>query len=226
MAELEKILKKAIILRDIAGENIYDSGKFQHSKRKTVELICHNGHAWPKDLHFPQSREVHIYVWRYLGSNPWRAISGLAPGTTTAPVDQFALQDGRTYMTQQAHERLQAICAKQGNPELTDRAFGEGHAASIEAKARNGWYPKASLLPDVQKACVHGHGGLWNSMTYDVREVVSIDMKACYQASFQGIGEAKHYFERFGHPTHCMTRVAINGPLPIDIGTGFAEVQE
>ena len=37
---------------------------------------------------------------------------------------------------------------------------------------------------------------------------------------------AKPYFERFGHPTHRMTRVAINGPLPNDIGTGFAEVQE
>ena len=63
-------------------------------------------------------------------------------------------------------------------------------------------------------------------MGYDTREVTSIDMKACYPASFQAMGEAKPYFERFGHPTHCMTRVAINGSLPKDIGTGFAEVQE
>ena len=63
-------------------------------------------------------------------------------------------------------------------------------------------------------------------MGYDMREVTSIDMKACYPASFQGMGEAKPYFERFGHPTHRMTRVAINGPLPKDIGTGFAEVLE
>ncbi|MEW8689054.1 MAG: hypothetical protein AB2556_24810 [Candidatus Thiodiazotropha sp.] len=61
VAELEKILKRAIILRDIAGENIYDiPGKYQGWHR-SVELIYHNGHAWPKDLHFPQSREVHIY---------------------------------------------------------------------------------------------------------------------------------------------------------------------
>ena len=66
----------------------------------------------------------------------------------------------------------------------------------------------------------------WSSMGYDTREVTSIDMKASYPASFQGIGEAKPYFERLGHPTHRMTRVAINGPLPKDIGTGFAEVQE
>ncbi|MEW8688901.1 MAG: hypothetical protein AB2556_24040 [Candidatus Thiodiazotropha sp.] len=37
------------------------------STRHKVELICYNGHAWPKDIHFPQSREVHIYegdVWQ------------------------------------------------------------------------------------------------------------------------------------------------------------------
>ena len=60
-------------------------------------------------------------------------------------------------------------------------------------------------------------------MSYDTREVA---MKACYPASFQGKGEAQSYFQRFGHPTHRMTRVAINGPLPKHIGTGFAEVQE
>ena len=40
------------------------------------------------------------------------------------------------------------------------------------------------------------------------------------------MGEAKPYFERFAHPTHHMTRVAINGVLTRDVGTGFAEVQE
>ena len=63
-------------------------------------------------------------------------------------------------------------------------------------------------------------------MDYNMRDVASIDMKACYPASFQGEGEAKPYFERFEHPTHRMTRVAINGPLPQNIGTGFAEVQK
>ena len=65
---------------------------------------------------------------------------------------------------------------------------------------KNGWRPTpASLLSDIEKACVeHGHGGLWNSMNYHTREVVSIDMKACYPASFRGMDEAKPYFERFG----------------------------
>ncbi|MEW8689386.1 MAG: hypothetical protein AB2556_26480, partial [Candidatus Thiodiazotropha sp.] len=123
------------------------------------------------------------------------------------------LPDGRTYRTREAHEKLQESCAKLGRPELAERTFGENHTASIVAKERNGWKPTpASLLPDIQKACVeHGHGGLWNSMGYDTREVVSIDMKACYPASFRGMGEAKPYFERFGHPTHRMVRVAING---------------
>ncbi|MEW8688799.1 MAG: hypothetical protein AB2556_23525 [Candidatus Thiodiazotropha sp.] len=142
-------------------------------------------------------------------------------------VNQFVLQDGRTYRTQGSHERLQATCDKLGNPELAERAFGENHGTSITAKEKNSWKPTpATLLPDIQKTCVeHGHGGPWNPMGYDSREV-SIDMKACYSASFQGMGEAKSYFERFGHPTHRMTRVAINGLLPKDIDTGFVEIQE
>ena len=63
-------------------------------------------------------------------------------------------------------------------------------------------------------------------MDYDTRDVVSIDMKACYPVSFQDIGEAKPYLERFVHPSHYMTRVAINGTLPRNVGTSFTEVQE
>ena len=237
VAELEKIMKRAITLKDIAGEAIYDSGKYGRGGdgyHRPIDLICHNGHAWSKDLHFPQSREVHLYD----EGNVWDAIQEATQDGPTAvwllgsnaerrlEVNQFVLQDGRTYRTQEAHERLQTICTSLGNPELANRAFGENHAASIMAKERNGWKPTpANLLDDIQKACVeHGHGGLWNSMEYDTRDITSIDMKACYPASFQGYGEAKPYFQRFGHPTHRMTRVAINGPLPENIGTGFAEV--
>ncbi|MEW8689186.1 MAG: hypothetical protein AB2556_25470, partial [Candidatus Thiodiazotropha sp.] len=237
VAELEKILKRAIILRDIAGEDIFNSGKYGrggNGGHRSVELICHNGHAWPKDLHFPQSREVHIYE-----GDARQAIREAIRGQVIAvwlpggqdrrfSVDQFVLQDGCTYRTREAHETLQAICAKLGNPELAERAFDKNHAASIVAKERNSWKPTpTNILPDIEKACVeHGHGGLWNSMNYDTREVVSINMKACYPASFQGMGEPKPYFERFGHPTHRMVHVAINGALPRDIGTGFAEIQE
>ena len=64
VAELETILKRAIVLRNIAGEDIYNSRKYQrggNGVRGKIELIVHNGHAWSKDLHFPHSREVHFY---------------------------------------------------------------------------------------------------------------------------------------------------------------------
>ena len=49
VADLEKILKRAIVLRDIAAEDIYNCGKYQRGGsgvRGKVELIIHNGHAW------------------------------------------------------------------------------------------------------------------------------------------------------------------------------------
>ena len=49
VAELERILKRAIILRDIAGEDIFNTGKYR-SRGADMELICYNGHAWSKDL--------------------------------------------------------------------------------------------------------------------------------------------------------------------------------
>ena len=105
VAELEKVLKRAIILRDIAGEDIYNSGKYQfggNAVRGKVELICHNGHAWPTDLHFPQSREVHIYE-----GDVWQAIREATHGEPLAvwllggqdrqlTVDQFVLQARET----------------------------------------------------------------------------------------------------------------------------------
>ena len=82
VAELEKILKRAIILRDIAGEDIFNSGKYGRSGNgghRSVELISHNCHSWPKDLHFPQSREVHIYE-----GSVWHAIQEVTQGEPLA----------------------------------------------------------------------------------------------------------------------------------------------
>ena len=153
MTVLEKILKREIVLRDIAGEDIYNSGKYQrgcNGVRGKVELIVHNGHAWSKDLHFPQSREVHFYdcdVWQAIrdatSSSPL-AVWLLGDHDRQPSIDQFVLQDGRAYRTQEAHERLQAICARLGNPELAERAFGENHAESIMAKEKNAWKPTPS----------------------------------------------------------------------------------
>ena len=74
VGELEMILKRAIILRDIAGKDIYNNGKYR-SCGADMELIVHNGHAWPKDLHFPKSREVHFYE-----GDVWQAIRGATHG--------------------------------------------------------------------------------------------------------------------------------------------------
>ena len=143
MAELKKILKRAIILRDIADEDIYSSGKYQRSGWKAVELIVHNGHAWSKDLHFPQCREVHFYegdVWqeiRYDTVSSPLAVLLLVGHDRQLSVDQLVQQDGRTCRTQEAHERLPAVCARLGNPELAERAFEENHAASVMAKEKN-----------------------------------------------------------------------------------------
>ena len=167
----------------------------------------------------PSGKSPRVSHWR---SGSWAVEAGGSLSTSSCSRTAAPIGRGRPTIDSRA------ICAGLGNPALADRAFGQNYAASIMAKEKNGWKPTpASLLPDIEKACVeHGHGGLWNSMNYHTREVVSIDMKACYPASFRGMGEAKPYFRRFGHPTHRMTPVAINGALPKDIGTGFAEVQE
>ena len=146
VARLEKILKRAIILRDVAGGFIYNSGRYQNEHRH-IEVICQNGHAWSKDLHFPQSREVRFYE-----GDIWQAIREATRGEPLAvwllggqerrlPAEQFVLQDGRTFRTQEAHRRLQATCAKLGYPEFADKAFGENNTASIIAKERNSWRP-------------------------------------------------------------------------------------
>ncbi|MEW8689015.1 MAG: hypothetical protein AB2556_24615 [Candidatus Thiodiazotropha sp.] len=87
VADLEQILKKSIVLRDIAGEDSFNSGKYQ-SSGADIELICHNRHAWPKDLLFHQSREVHIYegdFWQAI----WEATRGgrLRLGSWVAKTD-------------------------------------------------------------------------------------------------------------------------------------------
>ena len=87
--------------------------------------------------------------------------------------------------------------------------------AAHAARKRNAWKPtRTELLQDIQASCLeYNRGGLWNQK-YDRENIISVDMIACYPASFLGYGFAGEYFKRFGDPTHEMTRVAINGPLP------------
>ena len=82
------------------------------------------------------------------------------------------------------------------------------------------------MQDNIRQACVeHGHGGRWNAPNYQVGDVVCIDMKECYPASMRGQGEYSPWFKRFGHPTHHLVRVAVNGELLPDDITGFAQVR-
>ncbi|GCB74384.1 hypothetical protein scyTo_0003474 [Scyliorhinus torazame] len=172
VAELEKVLKRAIILRDIAGEDIYNSGKYQfggNGVRGKVELICHNGHAWSKDLHFPQSREVYIYegdVWqaiREATQDEPKAVWLLGGQDRSLTVDQFVIQDGRTYRRQEAYERLLKVSEDLGDESLAEKAFGENHAASTMAKKKNpGSRPRPTVLMTSRRL-------VWSMATADPR---------------------------------------------------------
>ena len=225
VAKLEKVLKRAIILRDIAGEDIYNSGKYGrggNGNHRPVELIVHSGHTWSRELHFPQSREVHFYE-----GNVWQVIREATQNEPTAvwvlggeqerqlSVDQFVLQDGHTYRTREAHERLQKVCDELGDPAIAERAFEVNHAASIVAKE------KESLEADLSRSSKRHPESLcrarprWslelNGLRYERR--CQHPHEDLLSRLLPGLGEAKPYFERFGHPTHRMTRAAINGRL-------------
>ena len=232
VAELEKILKRAIVLRDIVGKDIHNSGRYDrggNGGHRPIELIVHNGHAWSKDLYFPQSREVQFYE-----GDVWHAIRNATYGEPLAiwllgghdrqlSVDQFVLQKSRTYRTQEAHERLQAICT---SPSSSKKP-------SEKTKPQASWPRKRT--PGRQPQQPASSRTFRKLMWSTDRRALELDglryeghRQHRYEALLSDIlpGYGKPYFERFGHPTHHMTRVAINGALSRDVGTGFAEVLE
>ena len=232
---LGRILKRAIIIRDIAGVDLLNSGKKYRVNRLTpIEVVLHNGHAWGANLHFPQVEKSTFT--KVMCGRPSKKPLGISR-------KRFGFSVGTRYLLLTNSDSRMVVLTEHARPMkvLSERARCWHRrilrpwpsAPSVRTTLRASW-PKngtagsrpGPLEGDIQKACVeNGHGGLWSLMDYDTRDVVSIDMKSCFPASFQGEGEAKPYFERFGHPSHRMTRVAINGPLPQDIGTGFAQVR-
>ena len=105
--------------------------------------------------------------------------------------------------------------------------FGANHAGGKLANEINDWHPTPiSVHENIKQSCVeHGYGGRWNAPNYQVENVICIDMKECYPASMRGQGECSPWFKRFGHPTHHLVRVAVNGELPPDDIIGFAQVR-
>lgn len=76
---LEKVTKWAIIIKDIAGVDIYNICKYQSSRWNPINLIAHNGHSWEKDLCLPQLRTVHDYQ-----GDTWQAIKRVTQGKPIA----------------------------------------------------------------------------------------------------------------------------------------------
>ncbi|PKK67855.1 hypothetical protein RhiirC2_782991 [Rhizophagus irregularis] len=54
VAELEKILKRPIKLLDITHGTIFNSRKYRTGRFEEIEMVIHNGHAFPRNHHFPR----------------------------------------------------------------------------------------------------------------------------------------------------------------------------
>ena len=148
----------------------------------------------------------------------------------TETYDQFVRPNGELYRTETLHNKMKKTASEfsgeaggEDTEQLLTNCFTIPSVAAAFARIKNAWKPtRADFLPDIEASCVEfSHGGLWNTK-YDRERMISVDMVACYPASFLGYGECTEYFKRFGHTTHEMTRVAINGSLPDFDLTGLA----
>jgi hypothetical protein len=61
VAELKKILKRPIKLLDITHGTIFNSGKYRTGRFEEIEMVVHNGHAFPRNHHFLRDRMVEYY---------------------------------------------------------------------------------------------------------------------------------------------------------------------
>src|SRR6266480_924080 len=75
VAELEKILKRPITLHDITHGTIFNSGKYRTGRFEEIEMVVHNGHAFPRNHHFLRDRMVEYY-----NDNAWKAINKALQG--------------------------------------------------------------------------------------------------------------------------------------------------
>ncbi|CAG8818581.1 32452_t:CDS:2, partial [Racocetra persica] len=226
----------------IPGAPVQDvaDGKYRSGKYKEIGIVVHNGHAFPRNQHFPRDRMVEYYK-----GDTWEAISNtlrgpqaiwlIEVGDTSQTISQFVLEDGRIFRTWKKHTEIIEACKQLVNDiidwqyqkgiinkekksilseslkvvDLAEQVFGANHAGSQLANEINEWYP------------IFGK----NAPDYHVNDIVCIDTKEYYPASMRGQGECTPWFNRFGHPTHYLVRVAVNGELPEDDITGFAQIR-
>ncbi|CAG8734437.1 46045_t:CDS:2 [Gigaspora margarita] len=168
-------------------------------------------------------------------------------------ISQFVLEDGRTFRTWMKHTDIVKACKELFEDavnwqfqegiiseerkrksleslkivELAEQVFGANHAGGKLANEINNWHPTAiSVHENIKQSCVeHGYRERWNAPNYQVENVICIDIKECYPASMHGQGECSSWFKRFGHSTHHLVRVAVNGELPPNDIIGFAQVR-
>ncbi|RHZ84983.1 hypothetical protein Glove_74g92 [Diversispora epigaea] len=77
----------------------------------------------------------------------------------------------------------------------------------------------------IESSCIeHGHGERWNAPNYHISDVICIYMKEYYPASIRDQEECTLWFNRFGHPTYHLVKVVVNGKLPQEDITGFAQL--
>ncbi|CAG8833559.1 31001_t:CDS:2, partial [Gigaspora margarita] len=228
VAELEKILKRPITLLDITHGTIFNSKKYQLGKYEEIEMVVHNGHAFSQNQHFPKDRMVEYYK-----GDTWEAINNalqgpqaiwlIGVGDGTQRISQFVLEDGRTFRTWKKHIEIIEACKQ-----LVNDAINWQYQENIINEEKRSILLESLKVVDLaeQRACVeHGHGGRWNTPNYHINDIICIDMKECYPASMRGQRECATWFNRFGHPIHHLVRVAVNGKLPKDDITGFAQVR-
>src|SRR6185295_6626528 len=104
--ELEKIFKRPIKLLNITHGTIFNSGKYRSGRYEEIKMVVHNGHAFPRNHHFPKNRMVEYFdrTWK---NDTWDAIKNVLQGPQAVwligieeqNVSQFVLKDGRTFRT-------------------------------------------------------------------------------------------------------------------------------
>ncbi|CAG8763061.1 13938_t:CDS:2, partial [Racocetra persica] len=214
VAELEKILKRPIKLLDITHGTIFNSGKYRSGKYEEIGMVVHNGHAFPRNQHFPRDRMVEYYK-----GDTWEAISNtlrgpqaiwlMGVGDTSQTISQFVLEDGRTFRTWKKHTEIIEACKQlindtidwQYQEEIINKEKKLILSESLKVVDLAEQYSiSGKVNKNIRQACVeHRHGGRWNVPDYHVNDVVCIDMKECYPA------------------------IAVNRELPEDDITGFAQ---
>ncbi|CAG8807351.1 29075_t:CDS:2, partial [Racocetra persica] len=164
-------------------------------------MVVHNGHTFPRNQHFLRDRMV-----KYYKSDIWETISNALRGPQAIWLMRVGIRV-KQYSNWQYQkgiinkEKKSILLESLKVVDLAEQIFGANHAGSRLANEINEWHPiSGKVNKNIRQACVeHGH------------------------ASMRGQGEYTPWFNRFKHPTHYLVRVAVNGELPNDNITRFAQ---